>query len=412
VQKIDFQIPYDLIHFIYIVALSFLVGLELKAYRIAKVKKSTLGSTRTFTFIGIMGFVFYRIDLYYYLLGYLALSAVYSIYYFHKIKDDRTSIISFLIISLVYSFGPLMEIFNIWMPTLLFVLIVFVLNANRSLKYLFDKINEEEFETLGKFLLLSAVILPLLPHNKIPYLNISAFKIWLVVVIISAISYGSYIAQKYLFRNKGYMITGLLGGLYSSTATTVVLAKKSLFRENVRLIESAIILATAMMYIRLWIIAAIFNFDAALDLLLPMSFLALFGIAVALLLYKKDTSLVSAIDDRNPLELGTAFLFALLFVVMMVVTNLVIEKYGDTGLKVLSFVIGFTDIDPFILSLLTGKFSVTIKDIVSAVLIAAGSNDILKALYALIFGKGIPKLAAFWVFVIGVFSILYPYLFL
>ncbi len=401
-------VPKELVHLLYVGVLAFLVGLELKTYRLAKAQKRThIGSTRTFTFIGILGYLFYRIDLWLYLAGFLALTGIYLSYYIHKLQKNRSSIISYLLITLVYSFGPSIELFDIWMPTLLFVLIVFLLNANRALRYLFEQINMEEFETLGKFLLLSAVILPLLPDTPLPYLHISAFKIWLVVVVISGISYGSYIAQKYIFKNKGFLVTGILGGLYSSTATTVVLARKSQIAPGV--INAAIVAATAMMYVRLLIITYIFNFKVAKLLTLPMLGFFFIGSLIAFVLYTKSQDISQApIDDRNPLELGTAFSFAILFVLMMVLTNFVVSHYGNLGLQFLSFIIGFTDIDPFVLSLLTGKYTLTHWDIASAILIASGSNNLLKALYALLFGHNRPKVAAVWLIILGMLTIISP----
>ncbi|BAF70040.1 MgtC/SapB family protein [Nitratiruptor sp. SB155-2] len=402
-------VPNELIHLLYVVALSFLVGLELKTYRIDKgiEKRTHIGSTRTFTFIGMLGYLFFKIDFTLYIIGFSTLFGIYAIYYFHKLNEERASIISFLLIALVYSFGPEIERFDIWLPTLVFVLIVFLLNANRSLQFLFGKLNIKEFETLGKFLLLSAVILPILPHTKIPYLNISAFKIWLVVVVISGISYGSYIAQKYIFKQKGYLLTGILGGLYSSTATTVVLAKKS--EITVGIVNASIIMATAMMYIRLLLIATIFNLEVAKHLVIPMLGLFTLGSAVALYLHKKEPENNNApFDDRNPLELGTAFVFAALFILMILLTNFVVHNYGNLGLQFLSFIIGFTDIDPFVLSLLTGKYTITTEHISTAILIASGSNDFLKAIYALVFGKNRPKIAAIWLFILGILTIISP----
>ena len=106
--------------------------------------------------------------------------------------------------------------------------------------------------------------------------------------------------------------------------------------------------------------------------------------------------------------MGTAFLFAFLFVIMMMLTHFVTIKYGGAGLAVLSFVIGFTDIDPFILSILAGKFSVSTPEIISAILIAAGSNNFLKALYALWFGglKNSYK-SAIWLALFGLISIVW-----
>ncbi len=408
----SYHLPKELIDFIYVSVLSFLVGLELKTYRLSgsqKEKAYHIGSTRTFTFIGIMGYIFFQIDKLFYLSGYIALIAIYLYYYQFKLHREKTSIISFLLISLVYSFGPLSVSFDIWMSALLFVLIVFVLNSNRSLRYLFEKLNLQEFETLGKFLLLSGVILPLLPDTKLPYIEISPFKIWLVVVIISSISYGSYIAQKYIFKSRGYMLTAILGGLYSSTATTVVLAKKSSASGDIT--TGAIIAATAMMYVRILIISVIFNKDVADILLPPMLIFFLIGISIGLYYYKRVAKKAQApIDDRNPLELGTAFLFALLFVIMMAATMYVTSRFGDAGLKFLSFIIGFTDIDPFVLSLLTGKYSLETAQIATAILIASGSNNILKAAYALFFGKERTLKASVWLLFLGVFTIGYAYL--
>ncbi len=402
--------PKELIHLLYVTVLSFLVGLELRAYRVGKGtnQRIHMGSMRTFTFIGIIGYLFYQIDLWFYIAGFVGMIALYMLYYFHKLQEERASIISFLLVCLVYAMGPSIEIFDFWMPTLIFVLIVFILGANQSLRPIFENLETKEFETLGKFLLLSAVILPLLPKTPIPVLGISAFKIWLVVVVISGISYGSYISQKYLFKNRGYFVTGIFGGLYSSTATTVVLAKKC-DTAPIGLINASIVIATAMMYIRLLIIAYIFNQEVARILTLPM--LALFGIGVviAMILYKREKEMMSApIDDRNPLELWTAFVFAALFVFMIVLTNFVVSHYGNVGLQFLSFVIGFTDIDPFVLSLLTKHYSVTSFDIATAILIASGSNDILKAIYAIIFGNNRPKVAAMWLLVLGILTIASP----
>ncbi len=395
--------PQELLDFLYVAVLSFLVGLELKTYRYKREKqKLHIGSTRTFTFIGILGYLLFKIEPLFFIVGYGALFGLYAIYYIHKLKAQRASILSFLLISLVYLFGPLMEIFSLWMPTLLFVLIVFILGSNRVLSYILAQLNIEEFETLGKFLLLSAVILPLLPHKKIAYIDISPFEIWLVVVVVSSISYGSYIAQKYIFKKRSYLLTALFGGLYSSTATTVVLAKKAATTPST-IIDSAIVLATSMMYIRLLALAAIFNLKVAYALAPFMVGFAALGIALALLFYKRG-SFTPPIDDRNPLELKAAFLFAFLFLVMMVLTRFISSSYGDEGMQLLSFIVGFSDIDPFVLSLLTTKHPLSL--VLSAILIASGSNNLLKAFYSLLFSQREAKKAALSLFFLGILTII------
>ncbi len=405
----------DLIHLTVTVVFSFLVGLEMKTYRqVYHPKDSNLffGTARTYTFIGILGYIFYRIEPEYlslYIVVLILLSVLFIIFYRHKVEEGRSSILPYAVMLAVYAFGPLSERFALWMPSLLFVLVIFLLNAKRSLQRFSSDINMHEFETLGKMVLLSAVILPLLPDtNTIPYLPISPFKIWLAVVVISGISYGGYLVQKYLFPSKGYFLTGIFGGTYSSTATTVVLARKAKAGGSNPVIDAAIIAATAMMYLRLLVVAAVFNFSVAKTLLLPFGIMAAAGMGIAsvYMLWRKQDAKHADFVDKNPLELGTAFLFAALFVLMMVLTHFVISHYGEGGLRALSFAVGFTDIDPFILSLLTGKYGVMEHEIVSAIMIAAGSNNLLKALYAVWFGgwKG-GRHSALWIGILGIITI-------
>jgi len=394
----------DLIHLIITTAFSFLIGLELKTYKEEKHKENSLiGSVRTYTLLGLLGFIFYKIDIRVYLLGLLGFTALYALFYYQKLKQNKSSIIIFLVAEVVYSLGPVSVEYSIWMPSLIFVLVVFILNSKTHLQDVIKNIDVNEFETLGKFILLSAVILPLLPKNNLSFIDISPFKIWLAVVIISGISYLSYILQKYFFKNKGYLITGVLGGLYSSTATTVVLSKKA--REiNSPILNSAIIIATAMMYLRILAIAYIFNAQIAKSMSLFYLGFAAVMIIISFIFYKNDRT-SDYISDQNPLELQTAFLFAFLFVAMMAVTKYITAHYGDTGLQILSFVIGFTDIDPYILSLLTGKYVIGKSMLLKAIFIATGSNNILKAIYAAYFGRKNTALSSLILIVLGISTI-------
>jgi uncharacterized membrane protein (DUF4010 family) len=406
----------ELVHFLVVTAFSFLIGLEVKSYRTqrnkSKAENHFFGDIRTYSFVGILGFILYTIDekgLILYIGGFIALSLLYAILYNKNLIEGKRSILLFIVMLLVYSFGALIQTQPIWMSALLYVSIVFILNSTEGVEKYVKDINISEFETLGKMVLLSAVILPLLPDTKsIPYIPLSPFKIWLAVVVISAISYGGYIVQKYFFHSKGYFLTGIFGGSYSSTATTVVLARKAKHLGGLNVIDAAIISATSVMYLRLIIVALLFNFEIGKMLIVPFVSLSVFGFIVSAFYLKNPQEEKERPDivDKNPLELKTAFIFAFLFVAMMVLTKYVTQDYGKAGLEILSFVVGFTDIDPFVLSILTGKFSVTSVQIIAAIMIAAGSNNLLKAIYALWFGgvKNSYK-SALWISILGVVTI-------
>ena len=410
------SINIDLIHFLVVAAFSFLVGLEVKSYRKEFVKSKHqnyfFGDIRTFSFIGILGFILFKIDVMHYSLymaGFLGITLLFAILYHKNLEDNKRSILLFIVMILVYTFGALIQTQPLWMTALVYVSIVFILNSTKPLNKIFAEINITEFETLGKMVLLSAVILPLLPDTKIiPYIPLSPFKIWLAVVVISGISYGGYILQKYFFPSKGYFLTGIFGGSYSSTATTVVLARKAKQIGGLNVIDAAIISATSVMYLRLVVVALIFNLHIGERLIIPFVGLSLVGFIISSFYLKNQTRTNEhvGIADTNPLELKTAFLFAFLFVAMIVLTHFVTQKYGTSGLEILSFVVGFTDIDPFILSILTGKLSVSSTQIITAIMIAAGSNNILKAIYALWFGgvKNTYK-SAIWISILGILTI-------
>jgi len=278
------------------------------------------------------------------------------------------------------------------LPLLLFVAVVFTLSVRPLAHRLTANLDPREIPTLARFLLLSGVILPLLPDRMISsYIPASPFKIWMAVVVISGISYAGYILKKYLLKRQGYLVTGLLGGLYSSTATTVVLARKSraLPRPDPAL-NAGIIAASGMMYLRLLVLVAIMNPRLLSQATLPLLLFGLLCIGIAILIYRKASASNEATPDlgrSNPLELGIALLFALLFVIMMVITQQVIDYFGKAGLALLSFGVGFTDIDPFVLSILSGHYeAMNLQQLTGAIVIAAGSNNLLKGIYAVSLG--------------------------
>lgn len=241
---------------------------------------------------------------------------------------------------------------------------------------------------MAKFTIIGGVILPLLPEEtNLDWLPVSPYKIWLAVVIVSAISYLSYLLRKYVFPKSGLLLTGILGGLYSSTASTIILARKSKeTNSQPKAYAATIIMATAMMFLRIYILIVIFNSQLALKAL-PY-FLGLFGVTLTVGYWLYKTSKLESsepqaiLDDRNPLEFKVAVVFALLYVLFSVVTQFSITHFGQQGLNVLSIIVGFTDIDPFLLNLFQGNYAVSQSVLLLATLQAILSNNILKMGYA------------------------------
>ena len=416
------NIPEDFIRFLLVTLFSLLIGLEQRRHHTDEKKESLFGMDRTFTFIGILGFILYVIapdNIWLFGLGALIVAGFLGIYYLKKIENFKmfgiTSMVSALI---TYSLAPLLYTRPIWLTILVVTIVLVLTELKEQLKTLTGKFDDNEFVILAKFLVMSGIILPLLPHTIISDLvPISPFKFWLVVVVVSGVSYLSYLLKKFAFPKNGMLLTGLLGGLYSSTATTVVLARKSKEADvAANQVSAAILSASGMMFIRIYILIVIFNHALAKLMIVHFALLTLLTFGISWLIGKRgnkgQNTEVNDHRHKNPLEFKTALLFAFLFVLFAVLTKYVLNDFGTKGLNIFSFVVGVTDIDPFLMSLFTGKYQIALAAISKATLIAISSNNILKLGYALMLGsKAIrkPLIVGFSIIVLATVVLIYFY---
>jgi uncharacterized membrane protein (DUF4010 family) len=413
------SIPPLLLQFIMTTAFSFIVGLEFHSYLRINQSHDKFGSIRTFVLIGLLGFLLYQLDTdgLFFAVGIGSLSVMLSVYYWRQTGEKHFSLLEILLALLVFLIGPVTIHFPAWFLVLFVVLLVLMLGEKPLIHQFSNSLATNEIVTLAKFLVISGVILPLLPDKQLaPELPITYYKVWLAVIIVSGFSYLSYLAQTYFFKTRGLLLTGLLGGLYSSTAISVVISRRAQqMTEDRSNVSSALIMATAMMYLRLLVIIFFLDSSVGKSLIIPFTTLiALSCIAVMSLLHFGNNAAVQhqTNDIQHPLELSMGILFALMFVFFAFITQYVISHYGNYGLNFLSVVVGFTDIDPFILSLLSGKFAVQEAAIVSAVIIASGSNNLLKAIYVAILARNRSVLAAFiWLLLLFVITLFYAFYF-
>ena len=187
------------------------------------------------------------------------------------------------------------------------------------------------------------------------------------------------------------MLSALLSGAYSSTVATVVLARRSRDHRRPNLFAGSILAASGVMYVRLLILIAFFNLTLARMLLPGFALGALAGVGGGWYVSRRaDGAADSGAPEQpslNPLELQAAFLFAAAFVAILVVTTLVRQYLGRTGLYSLAAMMGVTDVDPFILGLTQANATaISLPVAATAIIIAASSNNVVKAVYARSFG--------------------------
>ena len=394
-EEILHIIPPDILKFIIVVLFSLLIGLEQRRHHINDEFESLFGTDRTFTLIGVLGFILYVISpqtLIPFLGGGGVIAALLAIFYFQKINFQKRFGLTSLVIALItYCITPLLYTQPHWLVLLIIIVVLVLTEIKETLFEFSKKFDNDEFITLAKFLVLAGVLLPLLPDQPISAtINISPFKFALSIVAVSGISYFSYLLKKFVFPESGIILTGILGGLYSSTATTFILAKKSKELPESNKAAAAIILATTMMYVRIFLFALFFNLSIAIQLLPCLAVLIVVSVllAVYFLKFKKtvniqqDTKPVTE-THSNPLELKTATVFGVLFIFFAFITGFVNSHYGTAGINVLSLVVGVTDINPFILNLFQNKLMVN-SIVVMAVLNAIASNNLFNMIYGVI----------------------------
>lgn len=381
-------------------ALSFLIGLEREEHKGDAPPGYTFGGIRTFPLIGLTGYALALLTNGNGLalaLGFLVIGALMLASYLHKVQVFRhaglTTEISGL---LTYLLGALVYQNLFWIATALVVLAVLLLELKSGLEGLARRLPADQVLTLTKFLLLSVVILPVLPNSDFTPFQINPFRTWLVVVAISAVSYGSYILQLLIGSRSGVLGSALLGGAYSSTVATIALAKRSreTGTESPNVFAGAILSASGVMYLRLGILLSIFSTPLRTRLAASLFALAVIALVIGVLegvletrrSAKKLAPSDSVLAPKNPLELRTALLFAMVFLAMKALTGWVLSGFGTGGVYGLALATGVTDVDPFIMGMTQSAGTTVPVDVAAgAVLIAAASNNLIKGIYAWFF---------------------------
>jgi uncharacterized membrane protein (DUF4010 family) len=297
-----------------------------------------------------------------------------------------------------YLLGPVALALPPWFAVGFTVIAVLLLTGREKLHALARRVDVDEVITAGEFLILTGIVLPLLPNEPVTTLTtITPRHAWLALVVVCSLSYASYLAQRYWAAAARGLWMAALGGLYSSTATTVVLARQAKADAGMRVnAQAGITLATAIMYLRILAIVAFFNWALAEQLAPWLLGLSASGLVICALQYRfasrppeKAEATGLRATGGNPLELGPAMLFSALFVAVSVVSNWAKAEFGTSGIYTLAAIVGVTDIDPFVLNLAQGGTSgLSNSAIAAAILVAASSNNILKALYAAAFAGG------------------------
>jgi uncharacterized membrane protein (DUF4010 family) len=371
--------------FLVALALGFLVGLERESIKIDR--KLVFGGVRTHPIISMFGFGcawLYQIGVAFMLpAGLLAIAILTGISYVAKIRSDRFGTTSEVSALLTFITGALAMVVDVWIAMAMGIVNTMLLSEKAMLESYVERLSKVEFLATIKFLLVTLIILPVLPNQEFTSFHINPTKVWQIVIIVSTLGFVGYFLEKKFGAGLGLWMSGILGGFVSSTAVTLSMGRMA--RKNPARSGSALqaaLLASSVMYLRVLALIWFINKSFMPQLWYRLVVLAGIGALLSVRMFKKELPSPESESPelQNPFEIRPAIGFAGLFVLLSIATGFVISTLGSTGLIGLSALVGVSDIDPFILSLVHGSDG-SVRIFTSAIILAMMSNTIAKGIY-------------------------------
>lgn len=387
--------------FLISLAIGALIGIEREH---SHVGKERFGGLRTFVFISLFGTTtamiaelytpFILVAAFLGIILIISLSYIATVYVKKEVGliNEIASFITFILGVMCY-----MREFQ-YLAIILAIVITTLLATKRMTHEFAQKLRDVEVLDTLKFAIISLVVLPLLPDRDMVLINLynnnltlNPFEIWLMVVFICGISFVGYVLMRVLGAEKGIGITGMVGGLVSSTAVTTTMAEKA--KENNLLLNACVfatIIASAVMFVRIIVEVAVVNKSLLPYVLIPLLAMAGIGILLAAWAWrkKKHTDKEKAeMELKTPFSLIPALKFGMFFALVLLVSQAANIYFGDVGIYAASIFSGLADVDAITLTMASmANAEISSKTAVTAIILAAMSNTVVKFAIAYFFG--------------------------
>ncbi len=355
---------------------------------------------RTFTLIGMLGvllsllqsisIIFFAIVL----AGFLLL--VISSYITHTLKYNTNGGTSEIASIIVLIAGYFVGIDNYTLATIITIFTALLLYGKKPLRDFASKITQPELKSVIQFIVIAFIVLPLLPNQSFGPLDaFNPYVIWTMIVVISGLSFLSYIGIKLIGTERGLSLSGFLGGLVSSTAVTLTFSKNSKKYSGIvyPFVFGIIIAATAMFF---RILLAVFIVNPALteSVAIPLLSSGFTGLLVSAFLWKKQknehannkaVNKSQSMEFNNPLDLIGAIKFGVIFALILLIAKFMSITFGDGGIYLTSILSGLVDTDAITVSLanLVKSDSISIVLATIGITLATMTNTLIKGVYVL-----------------------------
>lgn len=391
--------------------------------------QSKFAGIRTYTLIGLFGVLLailekISIELFVLLLAGFLLLIVAS-YITHSIKYEHNGGTSELAGIIVLIAGYFVGNDNYTVASTIIIATALLLFGKEKIHELTKQISSIEIKSVIQFVTIAFIVLPLLPNEYYgPFESFNPYVIWTMIVLMSGISFVSYLAMKLVGTNHGISLSGFLGGFISSTAVTLSFSEKSKkYPKIVYPFVFGIVISSAAMFFRLFLAISVINPALTKYVAVPLLSSGVAGILVSGILFKlqahENARKAEKIVEKNQVELGkpldlvAALKFGALFSAVIFVSKAMTYYFGDSGLYLTSVVSAIVDTDAITVSLsnLAKNGSMEYGLATIGITIAAMTNTIVKSFYTLGLGSfavGIrTTISVFAIVAVGVLSLMF-----
>ncbi len=384
-----------------------LIGLE-REYAATPIKEEVFAGVRTFVFVVIFGFLIAFLSLFFthwIIVGGLLSVMVFGglSYWIKSRKGDIGGTTAFATLT-AFLLGCTTLLGYIESSLAVTVIALVTLSLKGPLHSFARQITQNELFALVKFVVISLLILPFLPDRTVgPFDVFNPREVGWVIILTSGIGFLGYILMKFFGGKRGILLTGIFGGLVSSTVVAWVFAEKS--REVSALSKDcavAILSASSVMVIRVFVWMIIFNQELLGKLVLPLVLVFLAGVGIAFYFFKKPSrhsNIQADLPLGEPLNLKKALFFGVLFTGILFLVSYANSQLGTKGVYMSSALAALTDINAISISVskLAGE-SFTILTAQNVILLATLSNTLVKVVISLSFGSKALRKYILWGF--------------
>lgn len=293
---------------------------------------------------------------------------------------------------LTYILGAFLATKNYPVAIVVGGVIAVLLHFKEPMHQFAGRMSERDVQAVMRFVIISLIILPVLPDKAFgPYQVLNPREIWLMVVLIVGIGLAGYVSYKLFGEQAGVVLGGILGGLISSTATTVAYARR--IKDNpeaASLAAITIVIASSVAAARVIVEVAVVAPNILGAVAPPLGVLCLLMVMISIAMLMFDKTRGDAMPEQgNPAELKSALLFGAIYALIVFATAAVKERFGGQALYVIAVISGVVDVDAITLSTaqLAAAERVDTTTTWQVILIASLVNLVFKAGVALMLGS-------------------------